>query len=344
MLPVQQFAATSDKITMNRCTQNSRQIFDPTAPHFLSYFTDLNDENFKLKINNQACVYDTEQLDDFKKKFESSNFHKIKHDESKNPFSIVKDAEGNIYALSRKILGKGRAGKVKLAQDLKTRELVAVKISHDGFLGTDVQGLKELKRFRGEQTRCSEHRFKHYVFMKYFDGITVSQFEYYIRAHELELSLDQLIHFRESLFKALDVLTERNISHGDLHSSNILIDPRTWKAEIIDLGLVSSMSSSTEHMKYRAQMIVDPFVPKCNLNKDSPLYSMVVELLLVARKYMKYEFLIKLATCLEGNHPPENFLAELLSAILEKETFSTKAMLLELLNISKKWSNFDSKI
>src|SRR3990170_5924328 len=60
-------------------------------------------------------------------------------------YSVIKDTNGNVFVLE-KILGEGSYGKVKLGKNIKTGELVAIKIQHPDR-GEDVGNfIRELNR------------------------------------------------------------------------------------------------------------------------------------------------------------------------------------------------------
>lgn len=157
------------------------------------------------------------------------------------PYSVIKDDNGDLYALFNPMnsnkefnrLGKGEHGEIRYAQNIKTKEWCAVKISSEiGSLLKEIPFLKSLNRYRGFQSRDN----KHYLFMDYIPGINLTllyDFVFHNEAlsdrHEAKLFLNILCALKEQLIK-------NKIVHQDLHRSNFMITPHTWELTIIDYG------------------------------------------------------------------------------------------------------------
>lgn len=167
-----------------------------------------------------------------------------------HPYSVILDNHGTPYALFHEKLGKGESGKVKLAQNLLTKEFVAVKIILQNKINTalsianECQLLEKRKQFLGKQQRPKK---KHYVFMKLLPGISISNLIDCLKESNIHLSQTQQKHLLTALLKTLLSLMEDNIHHDDIHSGNILIDPRNWEANIIDYGEAQDITTMGEH-------------------------------------------------------------------------------------------------
>ncbi len=164
-----------------------------------------------------------------------------------HPYSMILDDNGTPYALFHGILGKGVYGKVKLAQNLLTKEFIAVKVIVENIsepasaIESESKILEKRKLLLGKQLRGK----KHYLFMKLLPGIRVGDFGCYLAESHITLSPRQQKLYLIALLKSQLSLMADNIYHSDLHSGNILIDPLNWEANIVDFGMAQDISIST---------------------------------------------------------------------------------------------------
>lgn len=81
----------------------------------------------------------------------------------------------------------------------------------------------------------------HYALvLKYIEGVTLKKF-----ARQQEVTVEQFLMIAIQLAKTLRQLHDQNIIHKDLSSNNILIEPNSLKATIIDFGISSKVGLKT---------------------------------------------------------------------------------------------------
>lgn len=176
--------------------------------------------------------------------FRNESFTKIKH----NPHlahSIIKSSNGALFALYREgIIGTGAYGKVKLAQNIKTGQICVVKVEQKSngnipeLPSVEVEILKLCDLFIDYQENKNhlKDQIKGYIFIKYIPGCTLSDLSQILRIFGIKLNTLEQCLLLQSLLKSVKKLKKNNISHNDLHSNNLMINPSTMQATIIDFG------------------------------------------------------------------------------------------------------------
>lgn len=174
-----------------------------------------------------------------------TNQFKIKRSEHLN-FSLVKSFDGDIFVHvpTRKnqtdypgLLGKGWFADTEIAQNLATREWVAVKCYnrkaeyqkiHPKLLEKEITVLKILGIYRG----FAEYRGKKNVYMKLYDGQSLEQ----ITARNLPQTISKIIACSISVIRELAKLHAMNWVHGDIHRGNIILDSLASRMHLIDFN------------------------------------------------------------------------------------------------------------
>lgn len=171
-------------------------------------------------------------------------FIKKKHNENFE-HSIIQSPNGTLFALYRKgVIGSGAFGKIKLAQNIKNGQICAVKIEKcspneapsSQLLESDILKICELFIDYQENTNFLKKETKKYTFMKYIPGCTLNELTQMLNAFDLKLNWFEQGTLLTSLLCSLQKLKENNISHNDLHSNNVMINPKTMQVTIIDFG------------------------------------------------------------------------------------------------------------
>ena len=225
---------------------------------------------------------------------------------SKIPCSFICTNKG-LFAISNKVVGTGSCGKVKIAKNMHTGEIAAVKIqllilnntddySNSG-LHEELYVLDQLKQLHAtayrwwnntawqqltnsdlgwknkhetkKKYKSIKYNCKFYIFSDFFHGITL--FEYFDKyAATTEKTLQIFIKVLEKLA----VLHGLNIVHGDLSFNNILID-KTPDGEI-EINLIDFGSSGKLQNGVKMYRILDYFFtktryvpPECDYKKVS---------------------------------------------------------------------------
>ncbi len=192
-------------------------------------------------LNKEGLPFDEKTLKEIMWEIFTTNTQKVKRDATR-PFSVISDKKGTPYAIFRGILGKGAFGKVKLVQNLQTKEFAVVKVCTQNC---EKEGsfLKKRNLLRGKQERDNKKGGKkYYLFIDLLPGITVYDFYNLLSLSKEELTDKQQAQLLVALLKAAVKLMKADIRHTDLHAGNVLIDPLTWRANIVDFGLVQDLS------------------------------------------------------------------------------------------------------
>lgn len=135
------------------------------------------------------------------------------------------------------LLGKGWYADTEIAQNLRTREWVAVKrYKHkngpqkidDDLVQKEMEVLKILNLFKG----YTEHNGKKNIYMKLFDGKELRM----ISKNHLPKKLSSQIQCAISAIRKLEILHQSNWIHGDIHRGNIIINTKNNSMQIIDFN------------------------------------------------------------------------------------------------------------
>jgi hypothetical protein len=142
------------------------------------------------------------------------------------------------FALSNLPLGVGSCTKVKLGQNIATKEMVAIKVGKGNKIFAEIiklanlneiSALQRMGRFLGYIERPSSDGFpKHYMATPYYPGPTLLEYptEKATVAEQVSIAIQSL--------KALKEIHAKNIVHGDLENPKNLIIESPEKVHIID--------------------------------------------------------------------------------------------------------------
>lgn len=189
------------------------------------------------------------------------SFDKLKRDPNYLPFSLIaarmtdnKDEIPQIFVHvpgnSRTsndypgLLGRGCFGNTEIAQNLSTREWVAVKCyKHkepekqlpQDLLDKEIEVLKIMGMYRG----YSAYSGKKNVYMQLVDGCDLLQ----INPEQLPSQLSDQIESALSAITELKKLHNRNYIHGDIHRGNLILNTRDNTIKLIDFNKSTPLSS-----------------------------------------------------------------------------------------------------
>jgi eukaryotic-like serine/threonine-protein kinase len=182
------------------------------------------------------------------------------------PLSSVRAALAGRYAIERE-LGRGGMATVYLAEDLKHRRAVAVKV-----LRPDVAASMGSERFLREIHTAA--RLQHPHILPLLDSGEAGGFLYYVMPHvegeslrgrlerEPQLSLDDAIRIAREVADALSYAHAHDVVHRDIKPENILFSGRGdvggggGHALVTDFGIARAMSAGTGDTLTQAGMSV----------------------------------------------------------------------------------------
>ena len=192
------------------------------------------------------------------------------------PHSIMKSADQKLYALYRGkqayrnpenkqgFLGQGSFGRVKLAQCLDDGKIVAAKMALINKYQTvdDINKEKAMQEAAGQYLGSTRTNFKyqnkHYIFSEFIEGESLTNIFFMpntkylipkknISSNDKKGNLEIIL----ATLQATQELHKKGIIHGDLSFNNILYNPETKKATIIDFGRA---------VKSNQDLIQDPLI------------------------------------------------------------------------------------
>lgn len=228
---------------------------------------------FINNLLNQGSSFENLTIDDIQNAnwyFEDNpKINKYSRKQSKSLYSFIKTTEG-LFVISRITIGTGLSGYVKIAKHINTKTIVAVKIQLSSMLHIDdyenlhqeTEILHKLGQLHSTSFRwkhdltgpglmnshiywCNKYtkhkhqqikyNLKYYIFTRLFDGVTLLKyFENY------SINTEKVLRIIIKVFEQLDALHNKNIVHGDLNFSNIVILETfdgNIEVNLIDFGL-----------------------------------------------------------------------------------------------------------
>ncbi len=249
-----------------------------------------------LAKNNQKKMKKGTYVDDHGRKFVM-------------PFSVMLSQEGQLYGLYRgrkhgSELGKGAFGSVKLTQNLVTGDWAALKTQKID-INTNMTAFKkaeirkeqdmqqDMQQIIGRQSLSTKNPFqeKSMTIMPLFSAAEFAKQEsnFNQRINNIDANRNPEIHRQEALdtmlfstnaakttLQQLHTLHNKGIIHRDLHTGNILVDPK-GNATIIDFGCGqrtnegpsrvagrSDTNSPEEHWAAQSGQLIQ-YTPKCDM-------------------------------------------------------------------------------
>lgn len=171
------------------------------------------------------------------------------HDPSRprHPITIVSTDQGPRVGpyIFGKTLGTGSTGKVKLAKNLVTGDIVAIKIVRKDYLDNKPSLKKKMRREISVLKVLSHPNLMSlidvfeiethlFLVMEFVDGLEL--FEYLVRRGALPIP--QALSFFQQIICGLEYCHRRLICHRDLKPENLLLD-RNLNIKIADFGMTS---------------------------------------------------------------------------------------------------------
>lgn len=163
------------------------------------------------------------------------------------PIQLVTTSQGPRVGpyIFGKTLGTGSTGKVKLAKNLETDEIVAIKIVRKDYLENKPSLRKKMRREISVLKVLSHPNLMSlidvfeidthlFLVMEFVDGLEL--FEYLVRRGALPLT--EALTFFQQIICGLEYCHNRLICHRDLKPENLLLD-RKYNIKIADFGMTS---------------------------------------------------------------------------------------------------------
>jgi hypothetical protein len=196
------------------------------------------------------------------------------------PHSVVASETGVLYAIYRSgKMGEGAYGKVKLAQNLTTKEFCVVKTTSDDRVLNEKALLARRGLLLNVQSRTNKvNRHKTYLFMRLVPGIRLANFIQLCKAEKLPIPSTFQAKILHSALNELRALYYDQIYHSDLHDHNILIDPLTMKISIIDYGNAWDVTDYKEKDGFHFNDIKRVCIELKNVVTDSVLLNILTTL------------------------------------------------------------------
>lgn len=157
----------------------------------------------------------------------------------------IENSGTHYYAIYNHLLGKGSYSQVLLAQDIYTKELLAVKIqpySVPEDIEHEIKHLSFINEYRGGAVITSTPEKTHYLFCKLAKGVALDK----LYTDSLNYSETDILNIIIASFNALQNLHKQNIVHNDIHEGNLVYDPRDKKAQWVDMAFSLKLKSGEE--------------------------------------------------------------------------------------------------
>lgn len=141
------------------------------------------------------------------------------------------------------ILGEGTFGIVKKGMNLITGKNVAVKIQKDRKKDSTELFKKEIKNLRELIQECKAfvciegwgmYKGKVFIAMEYVNGVSLSE---YIGMTDINFRKRKFMLIADQLIAAVETLHKKGMAHTDIKPDNVMINPKTSKVNLVDLGL-----------------------------------------------------------------------------------------------------------
>lgn len=177
----------------------------------------------------------------------AAHHHHHESGRSRQPITIVSTEQGPRVGpyIFGKTLGTGSTGKVKLAKNLATGDIVAIKIVRKDYLDNKPSLKKKMRREISVLKVLShpnllslidvfEIETHLFLVMEFVDGLEL--FEFLVRRGALPIP--QALNFFQQIVCGLEYCHHRLICHRDLKPENLLLD-RHLNVKIADFGMTS---------------------------------------------------------------------------------------------------------
>jgi len=150
------------------------------------------------------------------------------------------------FEIGEEILGKGTYSEVRLAKNLQTKEMVAVKMidlkKHRNYYNREIVALSNVTPHENliSLVQYGEDEDMGYIFTEYSQPKTLDDF----LNEKGPLEEEDALKIFAQLVDGVETIHQSKFSHHDLKPENILYDEKTGKTKIFDFGLSLSLDES----------------------------------------------------------------------------------------------------
>ena len=161
----------------------------------------------------------------------------------------------------QKILGEGGMGRVYMAQDINTKEFVAVKECFVKKENSEI--IERIKReyyfmqkithpslIKAKDFFCIQNRY--FIIMEYIEGITLAQ-----AIKNTNLNVGIKLQISKHICHAISALNNNGIVHRDLKPANIILT-KNYLPKILDLGIAKSVNRELNTLTKTDNLIGTP--------------------------------------------------------------------------------------
>lgn len=197
-------------------------------------------------LNNGHSVL--KQTDESIKEHFKTNQKEAIYEINRTPIKAILKIENSgthYYAIYDYLLGKGSYSQVLLAQDIYTKELLAVKVQPYSIpedIEHEIKHLSIINEYRGDAIIVSKQEKTHYLFCKLAKGVALDK----LYADSLNYSEKDILNIIIASFEALEALHKQNVVHNDIHEGNLVYNSRDKKAQWVDMAFSLKLKSGEE--------------------------------------------------------------------------------------------------
>ena len=282
--------STGSRKRAKRQSENQNDIISRMKP--ISYNTEKKRMTAPTE-NLKSALPDLREINPsfvkLQKKFacESSNgckFSRSNNGPLKN--SILVTPGKQIFLISDVVLGAGKFGITKLAQNAKTGDWVVLKVSPLPLGAKETKARREtfdtekmvLSKLDGRLVDSMEINNKGYIITPFIEGLPVTKLPWNAKNPDGTYIMKEaaIQKIKDNVILEAKALQEKGFVHGDLHADNILANLKTGKVNLIDFGIVhkKNLVSNFAMMERSTTLPFDIALQKRKLNKDVNLDSM----------------------------------------------------------------------
>jgi serine/threonine protein kinase len=154
------------------------------------------------------------------------------------------------YAIYNHLLGTGSYSQVLLAQDINTKELLAVKVqpyTNPEDIQHEIKHLAIINEYKGDTLIKTQNGEMHYLFCTFNKGISADK----LHLDNSNLNEQDILNIISSSFIALNSLHKQYMVHNDIHEGNLIYNPSQNKSHWVDMAFSLKLMPGTESRKVK---------------------------------------------------------------------------------------------